>query len=173
MNLGQVESWSRIGRRPSWYGDLRQLGMSLRAARRDTGRLLLTGHPDDPPWHLAAHLDMLARFGGVPDLEPTLVTPDDLAAAERRDTVMVVSEYAVPAQMLERVHDARSQGCSVFGLSSEDEELETVASEAVRIDLADPKVGSGLLVPDFEIASHLFGFLAAKPARRSRWRRGA
>jgi hypothetical protein len=149
------------------------LGVSLRGARRDSGRLLLTGHPDDPPWHLAAHLDMLARFGGVSHLESTLVTPAELADVDRRDTLMVVSEHAVPEQMLERVHDVRAHGCTVFGLSSEDEELETVANEAVRIDLEVTKAGSGLLVPDFEIASHLFGFLAAKPARRSLWRRGA
>ena len=173
MNLGQVETWTRLGRRPSWYGDLRQLGASLRAARRDSGRLLLTGHPDDPPWHLAAHLDLLARFGGVPDLEPTLVTPDQLSEADRRDTLMVVSEHAVPAQLLERVHDVRTHGATVFGLSSEDEELETVAHEAVRIDLESTKTRSGLLVPDFEIASHLFGFLAAKPLRRGFRRRGA
>ena len=173
MNLGQVETFARLGRRPSWYGDLRQLGQSLRAARRDSGRLLLTGHPDDPPWHLAAHLDLLARFGGVAHLEPTLVTGADLADADRRDTLMVVSEHAVPAETLERVHDVRSHGATVFGLSSEDEELETVAHEAVRIDLDDPRTASGLLVPDFEIASHLFGLLAAKPARRSLWRRGA
>ena len=173
MNLGQVETWTRLGRRPSWYGDLRQLGASLRAARRDSGRLLLTGHPDDPPWHLAAHLDLLARFGGVPDLEPTLVTPDQLSEADRRDTLMVVSEHAVPEQLLERVHDVRTHGATVFGLSSEDEELETVAHEAVRIDLESTKTRSGLLVPDFEIASHLFGFLAAKPLRRGFRRRGA
>lgn len=170
MNLGQVETWTRLGRRPSWYGDLRQLGASLRAARRDSGRLLLTGHPDDPPWHLAAHLDLLAQFGGAADLAPTLVTPDDLSDADRRDTLMVVSEHAVPEQMLERLDDARGQGATVFGLSSEDEELETVAHEAVRVDLANSKAGSGLWVPDFEIASHLFGFLAAKPARKG-WRR--
>ena len=173
MNLGQVESWARIGRRPSWFGDLRQLGLSLRAARHDTGRLLLTGHPDDPPWHLAAHLDMLARFGGVAHLEPTLVTPDELSDADRRDTLVVVSEHAVPEQVLERVHDVRAHGATVFGLSSEDEELENVAHEAVRIDLESTRTRSGLLVPDFEIASHLFGFLAAKPARKGLWRRGA
>jgi len=170
MHIGQVETWTRLGRRPSWYGDLRRLGISLRAARRDTGRLLLTGHPDDPPWHLAAHLDLLAQFGGVAHLQPTLVTPDELVDAERRDTVMVVSEHAVPEQMLERVHDARAHGSTVFGLSSEDEELETVAHEAVRIDLQNTKTRSGLLVPDFEIASHLFGLLAAKSPRKG-WRR--
>jgi hypothetical protein len=171
MNLGQVERWTRIGRRPSWYGDLRQLGASLRAARRDTGRLLLTGHPDDPPWHLAAHLDLLAQFGGAADLAPTLVTPEDLTDADRRDTLVVVSEHAVPAEMLERVDDARGQGATVFGLSSEDEELENVAHEALRIDLENTKTRSGLLVPDFDIASHLFGFLAAKPLRRGFRRR--
>ena len=169
MNLGQVERWTRIGRRPSWYGDLRHLGASLRVARRDTGRLLLTGHPDDPPWHLAAHLDLLAQFGGAAELAPTLVTPDELAEADRRDTLMVVSEHAVPEQVLQRVDDARGQGATVFGLSSEDEELETIAHEALRIDLENSKTRSGLLVPDFEIASHMFGLLASKPLRKG-WR---
>ena len=174
MNLRQVETWTRLGKRPSWYGDLRQLGASLRAARRDSGRLLLTGHPDDPPWHLAAHLDLLAQFGGAADLAPTLVTPDDLAGADRQDTLVVVSEHAVPAEMLERVDDARGQGATVFGLSGEEDELETIAHEAVRIDPeATTRRGSGLLVPDFEIASHLFGLLAAKRPRRSLWHRGS
>jgi hypothetical protein len=171
MNLGQVETWTRLGRRPSWYGDLRRLGQSLRAARRDSGRLLLTGHPDDPPWHLAAHLDLLAQFGGVAHLEPTLVTADDLADADRRDTLLVVSEHAVPDQMLERVDDARGHGATVFGLSSEDGELETIAHEAVRVDLENTRIRSGLFVPDFEIASHLFGLLAAKPGRQGLRRR--
>jgi hypothetical protein len=133
--------------------------------------LLLTGHPDDPPWHLAAHHDLLAQFGGAADLAPTLVTGPDLGDADRRDTLVVVSEHAVPSQLLERVDDARGHGCTVFGLSSEDDELETLAHESVRIDLAATTRGSGLLVPDFEIASHLFGFLAAKPTRKGRWRR--
>jgi hypothetical protein len=173
MDLGQVERWTRLGRRPSWYGDLRQLGASLRAARRDTGRLLLTGHPDDPPWHLAAHLDLMAKFGGVPDLEPTLVTPDQLSDADRRDTLMVVSEHAVPEQVLERVHDVRTHGATVFGLSSEDEELESVAHEAVRIDLENTKTRSGLFVPDFEVASHLFGYVAGRSPRKRLWGRGS
>src|SRR3954452_21962215 len=144
MNLWQIESWARTGKRQPWYVDLRELGMSLRTARQSSGRLLLTGHPDDPPWHLAAHLEQLAHFGGVSHLAPTLASSDDVAAAERSDTVVVVSEFAVPTETLERVHDARTHGSTVFSLTSDDPELETLAHDSVRLDLAGCTDISGL-----------------------------
>lgn len=165
MNLQQCEGWARRVRHRSWYGDLRDLGRSLRAPRQESSRLLIVGHPDDQPWHLTAHLDMLATFRGIPELRPSLVRGIELPA-QRSDAILVVSEQRVPDALLERLDDARSLGATVLGLSTDNPELDSLAHEAVSLDLDRLDLGVAGLVADFELASHMFGVAAAAPDRR-------
>src|SRR5436305_6356590 len=111
----QAEGWARRLRGASWYDELRNLGGALRAPRRESSRLLIVGHPEDQPWHLTAHLEMLAQFRQLPELYPTLVR-SELIASHPEDAILVVSELAVPEGILEQVQDARTQGSTVFGL---------------------------------------------------------
>ncbi len=141
----------------------------MRDARRDSGRLLLVGHPDDAPWHLTAHLEMLARYRNLPHLTPTLLEPDGLSEVTSADTVLFVSELAAPERVLDGLQDARRRGSSIFGLVAEDDELAGVAAECVSLG-RDPLPLGGLVVGDFEVAAHLLGAAAARPARRALWR---
>jgi hypothetical protein len=165
MNLQQCQGWARRARHTSWYDELRSLGRSLRAPRQAASRLLVVGHPDDQPWHLTAHLEMLADFGGVPELRPSLVRGIEIPA-RRNDAILVVSEHRVPDTVLEQLDDARATGATVFGLSTDDPELDALAHEAVSLDLDRLDLGIRGLVADFELASHLFGVAAATPDRR-------
>ena len=165
MNILQCEGWVRRVRNASWYDDLRGLGQSLRTPRPDSSRLLVVGHPDDQPWHLTAHLEMLADFRGLPELRPTLVRGVDIPA-ERNDAILVVSEYRVPDRVLDQLDDARAHGATVLGLSSDNPELTSLAHEAVSLDLDRLDLGVAGLVADFEMASHMFGYAAATPIRQ-------
>jgi hypothetical protein len=165
VNLQQCEGWARRIRRAGWYDDLRSLGRSVRTARPESSRLLIVGHPDDEPWHLTAHLDMLATFRGLPELRPSLVRGVEVPA-QRSDAILVVSEQRVPDALLERLDDARSLGATVLGLSTDNPELDALAHEAVSLDLDRLDLGFGGLVADFELASHMFGVAAATPERR-------
>jgi hypothetical protein len=164
VNLGQVEGWARRVRHATWYADLCMLGRSVRTARPESSRLLVVGHPDDQPWHLTAHLDLLATFRGLPELKPSLVRGVEIPA-ERSDAILVVSEQRVPDALLERLDDARTRGATVLGLSTDNPELDALAHEAVSLDLDRLDLGGGL-VADFDLASHMFGVAAAAPDRR-------
>lgn len=168
MNIMQCDSLARRVRRAAWYADLRTLAQHVRSARRDSGQLLVVGHPDDEPWHLTAHLDMLARFRHIPELRASLGDEESLDAASRHDTLLVVSERPVPVPLLERVHDARTKGSTVFGLSGADSELTDVADEALVLDVDRLGLGIPGITGDFEIASHLFGLAAASERTRLR-----
>ncbi len=160
MDLSQCEAWAHGVRRTTWYGELRSLGQSLRAAR-GCGQLLVVGHPDEEPWHLAAHLDMLARYRDVPELRAALADGARVAAAGRNDTLLVVSEHRLPVHVVERVHRARSHGSAVLGLCVDDPELTSLAHDAVSLELERLELGIPGIIADFEIASHLFGIAAA------------
>ena len=142
----------------------------MRVARRDGSQLLMVGHPEDQPWHLTAHLEMLADFRGLPHLRPTLVRGVEIPA-RRNDAILVVSEQRVPEQVLEQIDDARSRGATVLGLCGEDPELTALTHEAVSLDVNNLGLGVGGLVADFELASHMFGVAAATPDRPSGARR--
>lgn len=170
MNLFECEGWARRIRNVGWYDELRTLGRSLRVTRRDSSRLLVVGHPEDQPWHLTAHLEMLADFRDLPMLRPTLVRGVEIPA-DRNDAVLVVSEQAVPVGVLDQLQDARSRGATVLGLCTDDSELTGLAHEAVSLDLDDLDLGFGGLVADFDLASHMLGVAAAAPDRRGFSRR--
>jgi hypothetical protein len=165
MNIMQAEGWARRLRNASWYADLRSLGQSLRAPRRESSRLFIAGHPDDQPWHLTAHLEMLADFRGIPEIRPTLVRGLEIPA-QANDRILVVSEYQVPDRVLEELDGARTRGAAVLGLTTDDPELTALADEAVALDLDRLNVGVRGLVADFELASHMLGVAASTPNRR-------
>jgi hypothetical protein len=132
--------------------------------------LLVVGHPEDQPWHLTAHLEMLADFRGLPQLRPTLVRGIDIPA-RCNDAILVVSEQRVPDVVLEQLDDARSRGATVLGLCGDDPELTALADEAVSLDVDRLELGIAGLVGDFELASHLLGVAAASADRSSGRRR--
>ncbi len=141
------------------------------------GGLLLVGTPEYEPWHLAAHLVDEAAWSGTPELAPTLVRhdarPSDpahlavglgrLAAARRGETLLVVSPRGAP--LLERVHDARRAGVTVFALGAEEGELTAMAHEALTV--------SEEAELDLDTVQHLVSAAAgenAVPAPRGRGR---
>ena len=165
MNLQQCDGWARRVRNKSWYDDLRSLGRSLRSPRQESSRLHVVGHPEDQPWHLTAHLEMLADFRGLEELRPSLVRGIEIPA-RRNDAILVVSELRMPDEVLEQLDDARTHGATVLGLSTDNPDLDALAHEAVSLDLDRLDLGVNGLVADFELASHLFGVAAATPDRR-------
>jgi hypothetical protein len=119
----------------------------LRKATRSPGGLLLVGTPDEEPWHLTAHLDEESRLSGIPELMPTLVrwqipkgAPshlrvglERLEAAQRGETLFVVTPSTAPVPLLERVNDARRTGATIFALDQGDPELDALAHESMAI----------------------------------------
>jgi len=130
-----------------WLERTRAFAQGLRRATRSPGGLLLVGTPDEEPWHLTAHLDEESRLSQIPELMPTLVrwrVPADapshlrvgierLEAARRGETLFVVSPSTAPVPLLERVHDARRTGATIFALDQGDPELDALAHEAMAI----------------------------------------
>ena len=130
-----------------WLERTRAFTLGLRRATRSPGGLLLVGTPDDEPWHLTAHLDEESRLSGIPELMPTLVrwevppgAPphlrvglERLEAAQRGETVFVVTAATAPVPLLERVSDARRDGATIFALDQGDPELDALAHEAMTI----------------------------------------
>ncbi|PYC77855.1 hypothetical protein C7C46_17860 [Streptomyces tateyamensis] len=152
----------------------RGFAAALRAAvtRRTARGLLLVGSTGYEPWHLAAHLDEEAAWSGVPQLAPRLVrhqptalgTPahlrlglDDLAAARRGQTVLVVTPQAAGTPLLERMADARRGGATVLALAGADPQLTGLAHQQLTVDQ----------VPDegFDLVQHLVSAAAGEPAR--------
>jgi hypothetical protein len=174
-----------------WVDRTARFGRSLRQAGHRPGGLLVVGTPAEEPWHLTAHLDEEARWGGIRELTPTLVrwqpppgAPahlsvglDRLEHAGRGETVFVVAPDAAPAELLERVHDAKSDGATVLALDGGDDELEDLAHEALTVPgeaggLVTPPdaglvvpLGAGELLPaiSFDLVSHLVSAAAGDP----------
>ena len=111
---------------------------------------------------MTAHLDDESRYAGIPELAPTLVrwapepdAPphlsvglDRLRAATRAETLLVVSGQLAPAELLERVHDVRRAGATVFALDQEDPELDGLAHESLPVSPVTAPVS-------FDAAQHL------------------
>jgi len=130
-----------------WLERTRAFARGLRKSTRSPGGLLLVGIPDDEPWHLTAHLDEESRLAGIPELMPTLVrwqvpkgAPahlrvglERLGAAQRGETLFVITPSTAPVPLLERVSDARRVGATIFALDQGDPELDSLAHETLAI----------------------------------------
>lgn len=164
-----------------WVERTRGFGRALRTAPHDPGGLLLVGTPQDDPWHLAAHLDDEARWSRRPNLAPVLVrwSPpvnapahlsiglDRLEQTRRGETVFVVAPDAAPEPLLERVADARRTGATVFAIDAGDTELESLAHESLVVPASATE---GLVVPEFDVVSHLVSAAAGEPEIANRVR---
>ena len=169
MDADQVAALRELLAPTGWLDAARRLGRALRTRTRSPGGLLVVGTPGEDPWHVAAHLDDEARFGGVPELTPVLLrwTPpadapphlriglDRLESARRGETLFVVAPESAPVPLLERVHDARRAGATVVALDQGDEELEGVAHESMIVRPADQLVS-------FDGAQHLVSAAAGE-----------
>jgi hypothetical protein len=162
MDADQVATLRTLLASTGWLERVRVFGRALRTSTRSQGGLLIVGTPTAEPWHLTAHLDEEARLAGIPELMPTLVRwspPPDapahlrvglarLEAAQRGETLFVVSEEAAPVPLLERVDDARRVGATILALDSGDSELDALAHESLMVPrtaaVADP---DGLVPP--------------------------
>jgi hypothetical protein len=167
-----------------WVERTRSFGQALRRAPHEVGGLLLVGTPTEEPWHFAAHLDDEARWSDLPGLAPVLVrwspppnAPAHLAVGLQRleqiargETVFVVAPDAAPEQLLERVADARRIGATVFALDAGNTELEGLAHESLWV----PETASeGIVVPEFDVVSHLVSAAAGESTMAAKSRIGA
>ena len=166
-----------------WVERTRSFGQALRRAPHDVGGLLLVGTPTEEPWHFAAHLDDESRWSDLPGLAPVLVrwspprnAPAHLAVGLQRleqiargETVFVVAPDAAPEQLLERVADARRIGATVFALDAGNTELEGLAHESLWVPGAS---NEGIVVPEFDVVSHLVSAAAGESTTAARSRFG-
>jgi hypothetical protein len=199
VDADQVATLRTLLARTGWLERARLFGRALRTSTRSPGGLLLVGTPSYEPWHLTAHLDEEARLSGVPELVPTLVRwspPPNapphlrvgltrLEAAQRGETLFVVSSETAPVPLLERVNDARRVGATILALGAgDDRELEGLAHDSLAVpgsagaglaDEAEVAERMGLLT--FDAAQHLVSAAAgerdASDARGQSGRRGA
>lgn len=167
-----------------WIERTRSFGQALQRAPHDVGGLLLVGTPTEEPWHFAAHLDDESRWSDLPGLAPVLVrwspppnAPAHLAVGLQRleqiargETVFVVAPDAAPEQLLERVADARRIGATVFALDAGNTELEGLAHESLWVPGAS---NEGIVVPEFDVVSHLVSAAAGESTIAARGRIGA
>ena len=157
----------------AWIQRTDEFAGAMRGVTRRADGLLLVGTPDYEPWHLAAHLDDEATFGGAVDLRPTLVRwavperaaphlsvgMDRLTAIRRGEPLLVVSE-APSEPLLDRVDLARRRGGTIFTLGSMDDDLVGLSHETLPIsDLTPAAV-------NLDLAEHLVSLSAAKQSGR-------
>ena len=162
MNADQVAALRVLLAPTGWLDRTRYFARTLRDCSRTPQGLLVVGTPDDEPWHMTAHLADEARLARLPELAPTLVrwSPppgapahlrvglDRLAAAGRRETLLVVSPQAASEELLERVSDVRRAGATIFSLDRGDPELDALAHEALAVP-------EGTAPLSFDAAQHL------------------
>jgi hypothetical protein len=182
LDSGRIAVWRDLLACTDWLDRTRTFARALRGAGHDPGGLLVVGTPQEEPWHLTAHLADEASLAGIPELAPTLVRwqPPTSAPAHlsigierleqvrRRETVFVVAPDTPPDSLLERAWDARKVGATVLAMGREDGALEDVAHESLAVP---PDNSSALIVPDFEVVSHLVSFTAAERSG-GRWPSG-
>jgi len=147
MNADQVAALRALLAPTGWLDRTQAFAQALRRSARTPNGLLIVGTADDEPWHMTAHLADESRYAGLPELAPTLVrwapeprAPghlavglDRLRAATRAETLLVVSQQAASPELLERVHDVRRAGATVFALDQDDPELDQLAHESLRV----------------------------------------
>lgn len=162
MNLDQVAALRALLAPSGWLDRTDLFARALRRSARTPHGLLIVGTAEDEPWHMTAHLADEARLAGIPELEPTLVrwkpppgaAPhlsvglDRLQAATRGETLLVVSGRPASGALLDRVHDVRRTGATVFALDRGDPELDGLAHEALAVPEADTPLS-------FDAAQHL------------------
>jgi hypothetical protein len=162
MNADQVSALRALLAPTGWLDRTAAFAHALRRSARTPNGLLIVGTADDEPWHMTAHLAEESRYAGIPELAPTLVRwaprPDApahlavgierLRAATAAETLLVVSQHAAPAELLERVHDVRRAGATVFALDQDDPELDQLAHEALPVSASTAPVS-------FDGAQHL------------------
>ena len=191
VDLTSVRALRDLLASTGWVESSRRFARSLRESTSEPGGLLLVGTPQSEPWHLAAHLDDEARYGGRPELAPTLVrwnAPRDapphlrigferLEAARRGETLFVVAPEAAPVPLLERLSDARRVGATVLSMDGGDTELEGLAHDRLVVPRVQPadeadaaRTARSALPPvDMETVQHLVSLAAGEdPASRSR-----
>jgi hypothetical protein len=162
MNADQVATLRALLAPTGWLDRTSAFARALRRSARTPDGLLIFGPPQDEPWHMTAHLADESRLAGIPELAPTLVrwSPepgapahlsvglDRLVAATPAETLLVVSGGLAPAELLERVHDVRRSGATVFALDQDDPELDQLAHESLQVSLDTAPIS-------FDAAQHL------------------
>ena len=148
-----------------WLDEARRFASCLRGAGHEPGRLLVVGTPQHEPWHLTAHLADAARWRSLTALQPVLVrwqvpvgAPAHLAVgvdavhrATGGTTVLVAAPAAADDRLLERLHDARRGGATLFALHPDDHRLGELAHES----LALPPARLMAAPEGFETAGHV------------------
>ena len=179
VDANQVTTLRALLAPTGWLERTRAFAQGLRRATRSQGGLLLVGTPDEEPWHLTAHLDEESRLSGIPELMPTLVrwqVPEGapshlrvglerLEAAQRGETLFVVSPSTAPVPLLERVDDARRTGATIFALDQGDPELDALAHESMAIR-------PGFDAVSFGGAQHLISSAVGEIGAAERFQRG-
>ena len=162
MNTDQVAALRALLAPTGWLERTSAFAHALRRTARTPNGLLVVGPAADEPWHMTAHLADESRLAGIPELAPTLVrwqpepgAPahlsvglDRLRTTNRAETLLVVSPQLAPAELLERVHDVRRAGATVFALDTDDPELDGLAHESLP-------VRPGTAPMSFSAAQHL------------------
>jgi hypothetical protein len=162
MNADQVATLRALLAPTGWLDRTAAFARALRRSARTPSGLLIFGPADDEPWHMAAHLADESQYAGIPELAPTLVrwAPElgaaphlavglsRLAAATPEETLLVVSRGVASDRLLERVHDVRRAGTTVFALDQDDPELDGLAHESLQ-------VSPGTAPFSFDAAQHL------------------
>jgi hypothetical protein len=177
MNADQIATLRALLAPTGWLDRTSAFARALRRSARTPNGLLIVGTADEEPWHMTAHLADESRYAGIPELTPTLVrwapepgAPahlsvglDRLRAATRDETLLVVSQAVAPAELLERVHDLRRAGGTIFALDRDDPELDQLAHESLPV--------SPVTAPmSFDAAQHLVSSAVAADASPGRYR---
>jgi hypothetical protein len=179
VNTAQVEALRTLLASSGWLERTRYFAKALRGRSKTPHGLLIVGTPTVEPWHMTAHLAEESKLAGLPELAPTLVRwapPSDapphlrvgidrIERAGRSETLLVVGSDAAPDALLERVAGARKAGAAIFALDRGDDELDSLAHEAlaVRPDV-DPV--------SFDGAQHLVSLAVGEPDDRGARARG-
>jgi hypothetical protein len=147
MNLDTARQFRALLANSEWLTRTRAFATTLRTAGHQPGELLVVGTPDYEPWHFAAHLTDAARISGHPQLTPTLVRHHiplgaaphlavdltRLHAAGRQQTVLVIAPSHVPAELLNRIEDARRAGSTILAIDTGDPDLHTLAHDGLTV----------------------------------------
>lgn len=162
MNADQVAILRALLAPTGWLDRTALFAGALRRTARSPHGLLIVGTATEEPWHMTAHLADESRLAGLPELDPTLVrwSPpenapahlsvglDRLQVTRKGETLLVVSAELATSDLLERVHDVRKRGATVFALDRGDPELDDLAHESLTVPAASAPV-------TFDGAQHL------------------